>query len=78
MKDGAPVLFHISGLTDEHGVMDHGVERGHRIRTGKIGDRWAFSIGDGPFHEGDWKDRRAVELVARQTIQLGWLDATGE
>ena len=78
MKDDTQVLSHVSGLTDENGVTDHGVERGHRIRTRKIGDRWAFSIDEGPFQAGDWKDQHATEIVARETVRHHRLDATGE
>lgn len=76
MKDDTPVLSHVSGLTDENGVTDHGVERGHRIRTSKIGDRWGFSIDEDPFQVGDWKDQDATEIAARETVHR--LIAAGE
>lgn len=69
MRDDAEMLSHVGGLTDETGVTDHGVERGRRIRTRRIGDRWAFSIDEGPFQEGDWENRCAAELAARETIR---------
>lgn len=75
MKDDTQVLSHVSGSTDEDGVTDHGVERGHRIRTRKIGDRWAFSIDEGPFREGHWKDQEATEIAAREMVLR--LGATG-
>lgn len=76
MRDDTPVLSHVSGLTDENGVTDHGVERGHRIRTRKIGDMWAFSIDEDPFRVGDWKRQDAAEIAARGMVHRP--DATGE
>lgn len=75
MRDDTPVLSHVSGLTDEDGVTDHGVERGHRIRTRKIGERWAFSIDEGRFLEGHWNDQEATEIAAREMVLR--LSATG-
>ena len=75
MNDYMQMLPHVGGLSDETGVTDHGVYLGHRIKASKIGANWAFSINDAHFQEGDWKDRRATEMAAMDTIRLHRLDA---
>ena len=78
MNDDKQVLSHVSGLTDDNGVTDHGVERGHRIRTRKNGDGWALSIDEGPWQAGDWQDQHATEVAAREAVRQRWLDVAGE
>jgi len=78
MNDDTRVLSHVSGLTDANGVTDHGVELDHRIRTRKNGDGRAFSIDEGPWQAGDWKDQHATEIAAREAVRQRWLDAAGE
>lgn len=63
-----PTLPHVEGLTDESGVKEHDLHHGHRIRTRRIDDNWAFAIDDAPFQTGDWKDRRATVTAAMDVI----------
>lgn len=68
MSDHTPTLPHVEGLTDESGVTEHDLHHGHRIRTCRIDDNWAFAINDAPFQTGDWKDQRATVIAAMAAI----------
>ena len=53
---------------DKSGPTDHGVYHSHRIRTRKIGDKWAFSVDNVRFQTGNWKDERATVVAAMDCI----------